>query len=124
MTPGRLETLQWVGLLAGALVWTAAFLAGIGTTGAGCSVAGTGRGLDGDAWQIALHATALVLVLGAESAAVLVFARTRSVGKDDAPPEGRVHFFAAAALVANTLFLCIIVLSAVGSIAANACRGA
>jgi hypothetical protein len=46
-----------------------------------------------------------------------------SVGKDDPPPQGRLHFFATAALVANLLFLVVIVLSGIASTVGTLCRG-
>ena len=123
MTTSRLSTLQWLGLLAGGLTWAAQLVIGFGTTQAECSAGGMRWGIANDTWQIALLGVSAAVVLGAEAAAAVVFVRTRGVGKDDPAPQGRLHFFATAALVANLLFLVVIVLSAIGSTVGALCRG-
>jgi hypothetical protein len=64
----------------------------------------------------------VVLVLAAETAAFLVFRATRGTEEQDPPPEGRLHFFATAALAANFIFLMIIALITIVTIANTACR--
>jgi hypothetical protein len=115
--------LQWFGLLAGGLTWAAQLVVGFGTTQAECSAGGMRWGIVNDTWQLALLVTAGLVVVGAEVAAAIVFVRTRGVGKDDPPPQGRLHFFATAALVANLLFLVVILLSGVASTVGALCRG-
>jgi hypothetical protein len=124
MSIRRLAILQWLGFLGGGVVWWMEFLAGIGASQAVCNP-GSGRwGIPHDAVQAALMAFGLVCVLGAQAAAVVVFRATRDVGDEDPPPEGRIHFFATAALLANTAFLVIILLTGVATIADRTCHQA
>jgi hypothetical protein len=123
MTPRRLSTLQWFGLLGGAAAWAAQFLGGFWVTQATCNP-GTIWSVDHDAWQIGLLAAGCTLAILAQTSAAIVFVRTRSAGDDDEPPPGRLHFLAGAALVANVLFVAIMLMSAIASIGGSLCRGA
>src|SRR5204862_312760 len=77
-------------------------------------------------WQRAILAAAGLLVVVSEAAAVTVFLATRETNYGDGPPgEGRwggavpysrLHFFAMAAMVANVLFLAVILLDGLGSV--------
>jgi len=128
----RLRTLgilQWVGLLLGAGVWAAQHVVGSGLTQADCGTGGTGWGISNDLWQATLTACAAGLVVLAGAAAVTVFARTRDAGFGDEPAErasdvrrGRLHFFAAASIAANAIFLMIILLDGVASLVQLGCR--
>ena len=123
MSSRSLGILQWVGLLAGAGVWAAQHIVGFGITQAACGPNGSTWGVQNDVWQATLMALALALVLGAEAAAVTVFARTRGVDYAEGPlPGARLQFFAIAAVLANGLFLMIIVLDGTATIAASHCR--
>jgi hypothetical protein len=131
MTLRSLGILQWVGLLLGAGVWAAQHMVGSGVTQAECGAAGAGWGISNDLWQATLTAAAAALVLVAGAAAITVFARTRDAGYGDEPAEeagelrrARLHFFAAASIAANTIFLAIILLDGVASIAGLGCRQA
>ncbi len=124
MTLRRLAALQWFGLVAGGLVWSAQLVIGFGVTQAACGAAGSRWGIDEEVWQLALLATAGALVVAAEAAATAVYLRTRPAEWSDAPPEGRLHFLAAAALVANLIFLAIVLLSGVAAVAGRDCAGA
>jgi uncharacterized membrane protein YedE/YeeE len=62
----RAETLQWTGLLAGALVWTGQLIVGFGTTLARCSPGGAGWGVSVHTWEIVLTIVAAAFVLAAE----------------------------------------------------------
>jgi hypothetical protein len=55
---------------------------------------------------------------------VSVIVLTRGVSYEDEPPVGRIRFFAIAALLANVLFIVMVVLYAAGSIANDPCRQA
>lgn len=127
----RLAVLQWVGLLAGALVWTSAHLAGIGITQAECNAGSANWSIDHDWWQGSLAAVAVAFVLGAEACAILAFRGTRGAEFGDGPPEEgwagarkptRIHFFSVASMVANAIFLMIIVLDGVANLVDVACR--
>ena len=122
MTLRRLEVLQWLGLILGGVVWFAAHVTGWGITEAACDSANFD--LNHDLWQAVALGIAIVLVLGAGAAAVAVLFATRDVSYEDAPAPWRIRFFAIAAVVANVLFLMIIVLAALASIANPACTQA
>ena len=72
-----------------------------------------------------------MLVLVSEAAAVTVFLATREANYGDGPPgEGRwggvvpytrLHFFATAAMVANVLFLAVILMDGLGAIFDSLC---
>jgi hypothetical protein len=124
MTLRRLAVLQWVGLGLGGAAWVVQLVTGYGLTEAECSTAGSRWDISGDAWQTGLMLAAVAFVLLAQTAAVTVLVRTSDVSFEDAPPSGRVRFFAIAAVLANLLFLTIVLLSGIGAIANIACRPA
>jgi hypothetical protein len=64
----------------------------------------------------------LVAVLAAAGAAAAVVSQTRRVSYESPPPQGRIRFFAIAALAANVIFLMIVLLDALGTIFNVACR--
>lgn len=131
-TTRALSVLQWLGFLGGALAWTTQHVVGYGVAEARCSVAGTGWGIGLDTWEGALLGCAATLILAAEAAAVTVFLRTRAgefgdgpLDRADGPGEarlGRLHFFSAAALVLNALFLVIVLLDGSASVVDTLCR--
>jgi hypothetical protein len=132
MSLRRLAAFQWVGLLAGALAWTAAHLIGIGITQAECNTAGrTVWTIDHDWWQGTLSLVAIAFIVAAEVCAIRAFLGTRGAEFGDGPPEDgwagerkptRIHFFSAAAIVANVIFLLIIVLDGTANLVDVACR--
>jgi hypothetical protein len=124
VTIRRLSVLQWFGFLAGGLVWFAEFLAGVGTSQAGCNPAGRRWGIPHDGVELGLMLFGIVVVGLAGAAAVVVFRATRDVEEQDPAPEGRLHFFAAAAMLGNLVFLVIIVLTGLGTLVDRACHQA
>jgi hypothetical protein len=122
MSLRKLEILQWVGLLLGALVWTVQHVVGFGVTEAACSRGGMHWGISIDAWEATLMAAGAGCVLVAGLAAAAVVVRTREESFEDAPPPGRVRFLAIAAITANVIFLVIILLDGFASIFNIACR--
>ena len=117
-----LEILQWLGLLVGALVWAAQHVVGFGVAEVQCSPGGAHFGISNDVWQASLMAVAAVAIVGAEAAAVTVFFATRPTSYEAEPPPSRIRFFAIAAMVANVIFLMIVLLNGVGSIVNIPCR--
>jgi hypothetical protein len=118
----RLELLQWFGLLAAPLAWTAQLLVGLAVAGARCTPAGARWGISVEAWEIALGAAAGTVAVCAELSAVALYRELRDV-EDDAPgPRGRLHFFSVASLAGNVLFLALITLTAVGAAAHTGCQ--
>jgi hypothetical protein len=114
------EALQWIGLFAAPLAWTIQLVFGFGTTIAACS--GAGRGLDLAAWQIAITAAAATVAVAGQAAAVLAWRATRDRSETDPPPAGRIHFFADAALLSNTVFLVMILLGGITAAHLTPCR--
>lgn len=121
----QLSVVQWVGVVVAPVAWTAQHVVGYGVSQARCSVGGMHWGISLGVWQLALLSCAGLLVVLSEVAAVLVFAFTREVNFGDGPPEegrwggatpySRLHFFATAAMVANVLFLAILVMDGLAS---------
>jgi hypothetical protein len=124
MTIRRLSQLQWFGFLAGGVIWWTTFLTGIGTTMAVCNPASGRWGIPHDTVQLALMAVAIAFILAAQAAAVTVFRATRSVGEADPPPDGRLHLFSIGALLGNTLFLVIILLTEIAAVVDRTCHQA
>jgi hypothetical protein len=120
----RLEVLQWTGLLLGAAMWGAAHVIGYGTTEASCNGAASVFGIDQHLWVGLISGLAGAVSLGAALAATAVIVATQNVSYEDDPPIGRIRFFALAALIANVLFVTMIVLYAAGTIANTPCRQA
>jgi hypothetical protein len=124
MTLRRLGILQWVGLLAGAAVWAAQHILGFGITQAECGLGGRHWGISNDVWQGALMGAAALVVAGAAAASIGVIVRTQGTSYEEAPPVGRMRFFAIAAVVGNAIFLMIILLDGFASIVNTTCRQA
>jgi hypothetical protein len=130
-TLSQLAVIQWIGVVVAPLAWTGQHVVGYGVGQARCSVAGASWGIGYDTWQLAILVAAGLLVVASEAAAVTVFLATRDTNYGDGPPgEGRwggavpysrLHFFAMAAMVANVLFLTVIFLDGLGSVANSLC---
>jgi hypothetical protein len=118
------EFLQWFGLFGAALTWTVQLVVGFGVTVARCGPANAVLGVDVKAWEVALMAAGIALVLLAESAALMLLWQTRNVDHSSPPPAGRRHFFVLAAALGNLLFLVIIVLSGTAAIVHEPCQPA
>jgi hypothetical protein len=118
----RLAVLQWIGLLGGAALWGFAHIVGYGVSEAECSPVGARWSLDFDRWQWLTNGIPALLVVGGLAASAVVVLGTNGVTYESPPPLGRMRFFAIAALVANLLFLTMIVLYLVGTVANTPCR--
>ena len=124
MNVERLSRLQWIGFLAGGLVWFPEFLAGIGASQAVCNP-GSGRWhVPHDAVQFGLMLFSALVVAGAFAASAVVFRATRNVEEQDPPPQGRIHFFAAASMAGNLVFFVIILLTGIATIVDRTCHQA
>jgi hypothetical protein len=124
MSVRRLSLLQWLGLLAGGLSWWAEYLAGTGASQAKCNPGSSRWGIPHDTLQLALMLVGVVVVGAALVASAFVFKRTYDVEEQDAPPLGRIHFFSAAATVANLIFLVIILETGIATIVDRVCHQA
>jgi hypothetical protein len=124
MTVRRLSVLQWFGILAGGAIWWTTFLAGTLTSQAACNPASREWGIPHATVEIVLTVVAAAVVCAAQAAAIAVFRATRAVDDEDPPPDGRLHFFAIAAMLGNTVFLGAILLSGIAAIVDQACHQA
>ena len=125
MTLRRLALLQWLGLFLGAGTWALGFIAGYGFTQAECGAGGARWGIGNDLWQAMVMSVTALCVLAAEAAAVTVVRYTRGVSYDaDDPPLARIRFFALAAMLANAVFLMIVLLAGVAALTNVVCRQA
>lgn len=118
----RLEAMQWYGLLAAPFAWTVQLVVGFGVANAACARGSRHWQVSVHTWQLALGIAAAAVALSAQATAVMLWRDLREVEEDGPPPAGRLHFFSVASLVGNTLFLALIVLTAVGSLAHVGCR--
>jgi hypothetical protein len=127
----RLSVVQWIGVMVAPLAWTGQHVVGYGVGEARCEIGGMHWGIGYDTWQLAILASAALLILVSEAAAVTVFVATRETNYGDGPPgEGRwggatpysrLHFFATAAMFANVLFLVIVFLDGFASVFDSLC---
>ncbi|HET7572873.1 MAG TPA: hypothetical protein VFJ77_09440 [Gaiellaceae bacterium] len=123
---------QWFGLLAGAAVWTAQHVVGYGIGQAQCVAGGMHWGIGNDVWQLTLLSCAGLVVVLAEVAAVVVYLATRGADYGSGPPGsgrfggrtpyGRLNFFAMGAMLANALFLAIMLLDGLAASFDVLCR--
>ena len=116
--------LQWLGLLLGAGAWAGGHAAGYSITHAECGPRGAPWGIGNAAWETSLTGLTAVFVVAAEVAAIVVVRRTRGTPYDAEPPLARIRFFAIAAIVANALFLLIVLLAGTASLSDAVCRQA
>jgi len=112
------ETLQWIGLMAAPLAWTVQLVAGFGVTLAACE--GT-RDVSLVGWETGLTVAAAAVAVAGQVAAVAAWRATR---RAEAPPAGRIHFFADAALLSNTVFIVMILLGGITAAHIGECRQA
>ncbi len=127
----QLSMVQWIGVVVAPLAWTGQHVVGYGIGEARCSVAGMHWGIGFDVWQLTLLGCSVLLILVSEAAAVVVFLATRETNYGDGPPgEGRwggetpyarLHFFATAAMIANVLFLAIVLMDELGAVFDHLC---
>lgn len=122
MTVRRLAILQWFGVLGAAAALGAEFLIATGVSQAACNPGSARWGIPHDPLQATLAAVGAAIVIAAEAAAFAVFRATRGADEQGPPPQGRMHFFATAALAANAIFLMIILLTGIASIVDPLCR--
>jgi hypothetical protein len=123
MTPRlRIELLQWYGLFGGALAWAGQHVLLYFVSVAGCSTAVGHWHVNLGLWQTLISVGALAGVLLSELAAYRVYRATEDAGKDAPGPDGRLHFFAQAALLGNVLFLMLVLLDAAGGLAHLDCQ--
>lgn len=117
----RGEALLWFGLLGAPAAWTLQHIAGYALTEASCNEAArAGWDIHLDAWTIALTAGGFLVALAATVAAIGSWRSTRDAGTD--PPGARRHFLAIVAVTIAPLFICIMLMSGLGTVFLPACR--
>jgi hypothetical protein len=112
MSVRRMNALVWFGVVGGAVAWATQFVLGMQLGLARCDSPNARFQIPIDAWAIALAASASVIVLLAELAAIAVFRATRNGGASVA--RERIHFLATLGLTVNPLVLAITVMGGVG----------
>jgi hypothetical protein len=120
----RLEVFQWIGLFAAPLAWTVQLVFGYGFAVGTCDTIGGRTSVSLAAWEIGLTAGAAAVALGGQLAATLAWRATRGRGDVDAPPAGRIHFLAGMSLLANMIFLIMILLGGITAAHLAQCRQA
>jgi len=128
----QLSILQWVGTLVAPVVWYSQWLFGYGVGEAVCSPGGAHWGVNFDVYQLTAMSIAGLFEILSWVCALVVFLHVRGADWGDGPPEegrwggehpyGRLYFFAAAAMVANVLFLTAMVLDSTASVVDVLCR--
>ncbi len=112
--------LLWFGLLGAPAAWAVQHVAGYALTEASCNEAArAGWNVHLDAWTIVVTAAGLGVALAAGAAAIATFRRSRDAGTD--PPGARIHFLAIVAVTITPLFVCIMLMSGLGTLFLPAC---
>jgi hypothetical protein len=122
MSIRRLSVLQWFGTLGAAAAVGGTFLASTAVSQAVCNPGSYLWGIPYRPVVLALGVAGATVVVLAGAAAFVVFRETAGTDEQGPPPYGRLHFFATAALASNFIFLMIIVLTTIVTIANTACR--
>jgi hypothetical protein len=120
----RPALLMWFGLFAAPAAWALQHVSGIQLQYAQChdNTAGPGFSIHVDGWTLGVTlTTAGIAVLGG-LASVVAWRATREAEDDDAPPAGRIHFFAVIGMTMTPLFLALILMSGLGEVFLPACR--
>lgn len=123
MTSRRTDILTelrvWFGALAGAIAWACQHVFGYGLTEAGCDPGSRHWDVPIDAWTAVATALAGATAIAGLLASIVVF---RANEHHAPPPEGRRYFLGAIGMAINPLFLCIILMSGIGSVVLDNCR--
>jgi hypothetical protein len=119
-----LEALQWFGLFGGPAALIGEHVIGVGSTFAACNPASQGWTVGEHTYQLTAMAVSALVIVAAETSAVLVYAATKDVEYEDDPPPGRMHFLAVAAMVIGPVLLALVLLSGLGAYVHDPCRQA
>lgn len=128
----QLGVLQWTGTILSPAIWYSQHLFGYGVGQAICAAGGRHWGVDFGVYQLTAMAVAGLVEILTWVCALLVYTHTRGADYGDGPPEdhrwgaespyGRLRFFAAAGMVANVLFLTVLLLDGTASVVDTLCR--
>jgi hypothetical protein len=100
--------------------WAVQFWVGFSLNQAACN--GPGRESHVDAWTVVATAFGAAVGLAGLLCAAGAYRATREVKEDDAPPPGRIHFIAVVGIAITPLFLLMILMSGLGTLALQVCR--
>lgn len=127
----QLGIIQWTGTIVAPTIWFSQHVFGWGVGQAVCG-AGHGWGVNFDLYQVSALVVVAVVEIVTWACALVVFLHTRGADWGDGPPGegrfggqlpyGRLHFFAAAGMVANVLFLTISALDVAAAVTDVLCR--
>lgn len=119
----RPALLMWLGLFAAPAAWAVQHVSGIELQYAAChdNTAGPGFAIHVDGWTLAVTLTAAAISVLGGLAAVGAWRATRDAEDDDAPPAGRIHFFAVIGMTTTPLFLAMILMSGLGEVFLPSC---
>jgi hypothetical protein len=128
----QLSIIQWFGTMTAPFFWYSQHLFGYGVGQAVCRSGGVHWGVDFSVYQLTAMSVAGFVEVVSWVCAVLVFLHTKGADWGDGPPEesrwegqtpyGRLYFFACAGMVANVLFLTMILLDGTASVLDVYCR--
>jgi hypothetical protein len=112
------ETLLWFGFGGGALAWAAQLVVGSESEENRCTQAGIRIGVDSHAYTMVATALAGAVALAAIGASLYAFREIQRSGGDR---RGRFVFLATSGLLANAIFLALILLGGIGSLVLDQC---
>jgi hypothetical protein len=110
MSARSLEALVWFGVLGGAAAWTVQLVVGSQLEENHCTRFGARYSIHTPTWEAALTAGTAAVAVAAGVAALLAYRRSRRGGDR----RGRIGFMATSGILANTLFLALILLGGIG----------
>jgi hypothetical protein len=107
------------GLLAAPLAWSAQLVVGYGIGEADCSAGSRRWGIDSEAAELALTAAAGAIALTGLLTAAWLLVEERRQGGDD---RGRIAFMAGGGVLVSAIFVALILLGGIASLAISHCH--
>ena len=126
-TAGDLRTrdswLVWYGAFGAGIGWGVQFVIGLALTESHCGPLAGPQHTPGnlDTVTVVVAAVGLAVAVGAWVAAFLTWRDTRQHDDPDPPPAGRNHFLAVIGLTITPLFIAMILMTAIGTVALDPC---
>jgi hypothetical protein len=114
--------LLWFAVLGAPAAWALQFGIGYWLSDAQCSAAGGQWSIPLDKWALVVGAVAFLAATAAGAIAVALFRHTAEAEDEEAPPSGRIHFLAIVGMTVTPLFLCLIAMTAAGTILLFPCN--
>jgi len=114
--------LLWFAVLGAPAAWALQFGVGYWLSNAQCSATGGHWSIALDTWAIVVGILAFLTATASGATAVALFRRTAEAEEEDAPPSGRIHFLAIVGMTVTPLFLCLIAMTAAGTIVLFPCN--